>query len=579
MPIFDNLGLVPAPDDANDYKKIKIQEIVPPPEDKAKYKIDESTLIPSPKDDNYSPNIQRDFVKDLAPDNTVDLTQSVNDTVLPDNAESFDPVDDTIVVAPPLTLFTEDGEDVIGRENILLPSDTTEYTQESQMEVLPEVPLDPDISRSGPDGPPIDDEDYTIVPTLEILPDPNPDLQRNIFDVALAPIGEIGTGSFNAIDEALEGPSLPGDTSSQGNSILDQLFTGANQIFDMIGLPFPASITNLYQMTQTIEGYIEDPRMLWSELKDAAFGFIFAKEGESNWDDELGLIKSPEDSQYEAISGAYFPDDYGAADAENPIAEGVANQERADQIADDIAYSQFSFQGRKSVVGVSMRLNHLWDMRMEPWTPDLTKPEYCVLPPMLDHISEAYAAKSSGRSTESYKREGVATRLADWEDTMPILSYDLDFKTLANKEVELYGGSVISIPEIIRRTSHLTIQVLDDENKRWRRWFQHALEKMYDEETAVIVPYKHCCMKITLFQYRTDYRILSHKVFLGVIKNYQVLSSGSGQGAGAADLIDVEWSIVGELPVNSVINRNKDLAQAVDDGTDVKEVAEFVNIV
>lgn len=555
MAIFDGIGdLIPAPDDKgihdDDGREIPL---VPLPK---------SVVIPKVRDAEYN-----------LPDDQIDSTNvgiELDDdgAYFPDENINLTPVKEDVVLPIGVTMTPE-------VEALLFPQDALVPEIEEEVSIPDGVDL-PEIeegSLGAPDGGiiPVADEDSPLLPISSGGTSPlDPDFVG-------APVDVNPYTVIDDFDGSLDGIVLSPSGINYSDTIIDRLFTKATDILDFIRVPVPQSIESLYTKIQEIEGYLSDPKSFAIQVRENVLGLLLGPNTEDRFDPKIGLIKIPKNARGSLMNvnwGQYDLDGtkeaaarnaelIGIENGENLLTEGYVKEERMKEISDDIRESQFAFQGRKSTVGVTLRLNHLWDLAFEPYS-DPKLGIQCVLPSLFNHISTAYDNKKNQVVTESYlerDKDGNSIRenpVADWEDSMPILSYDLDYMSLASRDLELYGGSTISIPEIIKRNSLLTTQVLDDENKRWRRWFQRALDTICPpaagEQTAsgaqngsIVVPYKNACMKATLYQYRTDSHILSHKVFLVLLKNYQVISSGAGGGAGTPDILDIEWSIVGEI--------------------------------
>lgn len=520
MPIFENInGLVKPPSDQNDYSIFNIVPIISPPSDANDYEPSEENND-LPDSDSYGAPEQEPILPEGEGIGDLDL-----ETELP-ISEPIGNLDSAPDLPPSLLHLGTIGEDTD------LPLGDT-IGEMDAVPIFPEgaIPLDLELFQPLGILPAGDELEDTVPFTQETPP---ADDETYTFETDTA-----GTsGSFTYVS--------PPDTGiNWSNTWSDQLFTGLNNVLDFLGLPMPEGLTSIYQNIQTVEGFIEDPRMLLNLAVDKAKGFIFPGKKDGAWIDAKGLMGLPEDRRYELIDGIYKTNEVPFIEM---TTQNVSDDQYLDGIIEDIGKEAFAFQGRKSAVGVTMRLNHLWDVKMKPYAhngitfvPDMGTAESAF------YGNETKNEKASRLGTEKYRRKTDAVNNKDWEDSMPVLSYDLDFKTLSNKEVELFGGATIMVPEIIRRTSHLSMQILDDENKRWRRWLQRYMEAMYNETNNIVKPYKHCCMQVTIYQYRADWKILSHKEFLVTLKNYQAISSGSGGGNGNADVIDLEWSIVGEL--------------------------------
>lgn len=559
MAIFDGIGdLIPAPDDKGVYNN----------------KENDIPIVPLPKSIVLPKERYEDPILPDDQENAINEGNEIEDQgeLFPEGNNSLVPVKENILLPIGVDLSAE-VEEILFPKGVIIPEIIDDViTPESE----PILVIDESSLQDTPKGvilqPVIEDE-----PTLPLVIDtdiPVDDIVVGAPKDATFYIENEDSSSLNT------GIVLSPKGINYSDTIIDRLFTKATDIFDFIRVPVPQSLISLYSKIQEIEGFLSDPKSFAIQVRENVLGFLLGTNTEDKFDPKIGIVMIPKDPLEDifyfsnSTSKAQIDRDNelkGISAGEMKIIEGYVNKERDKQISDDILESQFSFQGRKSTVGVTLRLNHLWDLRFEPYN-DSDLGIRCVLPKMYDTISTAYENTINKASTERYReidhidKKGNKVYLGeakvfDWEDTLPVLSYDLDYLSLASRDVELYGGSTISIPEIIRRNSLLTTQILDDENKRWRRWFQRALDSMCpppinigggESDGGVVVPYKNCCMKATLYQYRTDSHILSHKVLLVLLKNYQVTSSGAGGGAGTPDIIDAEWSIVGEIENYSV---------------------------
>lgn len=603
MAIFDGLGdLVPAPDDKGVYNRENEIPIVPLPKSIVLPKVkDEGIVLPDDQKDTASEGIEILDDGEYFPEASNNLTPIKEDLKLPTGQDIVEIIDDASL---PIEVDLPEIDDTvlfpIGQPIVII--------DESALQETPE----------GVDLPSIDED----LPSLPISTESTLPAE----DILILSPKDVNTYLKNGDEEtagSLEGVIIRPQGINYSDTIIDRLFTKITDVLDFVRVPVPESVISLYSKIQEIEGYLSDPKSFAIQVRENILGLLLGSNVEDRFDPKVGVIMRPTDNranlimingnQYD-ISGtsealARNNEIAGILEGQNILTEGYVNAERFKQISDDILESQFAFQGRKSTVGVTLRLTHLWDLRFEPYNDPELGIE-CVLPDMYDHISTAYENALAKKTSEKYlerDKDGNSLRenpLSDWEDSLPVLSYDLDYLALASRDLELYGGSTISIPEIIKRNSLITTQILDDENKRWRRWFQRALDTMCPppkgevttsgaSNGSVVVPYKNCCMKATLYQYRTDSHILSHKVFLVLLKNYQVTSTGAGGGAGSPDVIDAEWSIVGEItqyagaPVKKYANRSQRKKDHPDDtSTDKIETAEskkypgkYINIV
>lgn len=368
-------------------------------------------------------------------------------------------------------------------------------------------------------------------------------------------------------------PKAFGIGINTSDTIVDRVFTKINDVFEYIHLPTPDAIVDLYKTSQRIEGVIADPlsagkQFLENTIYDALHpsskidGGVLPRD--ANTYSKKVNVEDPllpsDDNDYEKLmkrgTGAKRP-----TPGEKYISElsGIEWDQMKDSTSEtQYLYHQgeggneeveFEFQGRKTVGDLTMRLNHLWDLKIEPYHHKGI--DRGVVPPMLS--STDYKMNQTPYYTGALQLNNyVYQKLTDY---VPVLAYDLDMKMLNSKELELFSGSSIAVPEVIRYNSNMNLQILDDENKRWRRWFQTYSENMYNEKYSTVTPYKNSCLQITIYQYRSDWKVLSKQILLCTLRNYNMKSDGAG--IGSPDILDISLSVVGaiELPESeSILN-------------------------
>jgi hypothetical protein len=408
---------------------------------------------------------------------------------------------------------------------------------------------------------PIFNSDLGFVP---LPPSQTPETSTNPVDIVSLSGGV--AGAYNDLVELpLSSNGIESGTNT-ANTFIDEIFTTIEDVSNIIHLPVPDDVKKIYGVTQYVEGVISDPLNEAKRLTSQALFSLFdpdkngGNEGMlprfqgDNWTVSEERKKEISKSGKDGFSIAK-PKDANTYDIllNNPNTDTnnkdvTGNEETENQFqykkGDQEPLPEFQFNGRDTIKNLTMRLTHLWDMSITPF--DYKDIPNLAVPPM--DINENYALDINKSPYYGNALKVNPEKLnVNTSNYIPILSYDMDVKTLVNKEVELFSGSSIAVPEIIRYTSHLSLQILDDENKRWRRWFQTYSENLYNEETSVVTPYKNSCLKINIYQYRSDRKILSSHEMLVTLKNYQMISTGTGEGN--ADIIDAEFSIVGEIEV------------------------------
>jgi len=324
------------------------------------------------------------------------------------------------------------------------------------------------------------------------------------------------------------------------NTFVDDIYTRINDVFEYIQLPTPEFLQDIYGVTQQIENVINDPiSTVRNEIQKNLYDLLHPKEKNIFPVDRMkSYSKSEEIKSLDLINGT-------TGFRAPLVKESLASTERL-STGEDISRIDEpelirSFKGRESLKDVTLRSIDLWDIQIEPF-------EYNGIPNLwVPPIQQSDNAAVNLTSKYGNLFPKVIPSVTDY---MPILSYDLDLKTLTTKQLDLYGGSSIAVPDLIRYTSQMSLQIVDDENKRWRRWFQTYSENLYNQDDNSVAPYKNSSLLITLYQYRQDHKILSHNQYICSLSNYQMISSGAGMAS--TDVLDIELSIVGriELPSN-----------------------------
>lgn len=328
-----------------------------------------------------------------------------------------------------------------------------------------------------------------------------------------------------------------------GNTFIDRVYSDVSDVFSYLQLPVPNPINEIYKLTQTIEGVIQNPEGTIRELvRGKLYDLLHPNDPFTIPTDKHKEYKKSEDienlERMEGSEEVTFPTSGVRATLpeSDPRSLSRSITDRSGIPSDGSLPLVRSFVGRDSVKDVTLRSVDLWDFRIQAF-------EYNGVPnvwvPDIQQIENKILNSRNPYSKIIPLKDPIIT------DYMPITSYNLDLKTLTNKTLNLYGGSTIQVPELIRYNSQLTFQIVDDENKRWRRWLQTYSESLCDEMGNTVAPYKNSSLLVTLIQYRQDHRILAYNQYICGLANYQLISTGADSGS--VDVIDVELSILGRV--------------------------------
>jgi hypothetical protein len=324
------------------------------------------------------------------------------------------------------------------------------------------------------------------------------------------------------------------------NTFVDNVYTQVNDVFEYIQLPTPEVVSGIYGVTQRIEEVISDPiNFVRGAAQGALYDLLHPQDKNMFPKDVRASYPKPvEIAGLDLLTGSEGTPELSAGRAPLP-AKDSKSTDRLDSPSSVEGYDEVElvrdFKGRESLEDMTLRSSHLWDLKIEPFEYRGVKNEW--VPTVTQNEKNALLNRNSKYAKLFPK---VIPKVSDY---MPILSYNVDLKTLTTKQLELFGGSSIAVPDLIRYTSQMSIQIVDDENKRWRRWFQNYADNLYESTTNSVAPYKNSCLLITLYQYREDHKVLSHNRYICSLMNYQMISAGTGEVS--SDVLDIELSIVG----------------------------------
>jgi hypothetical protein len=240
------------------------------------------------------------------------------------------------------------------------------------------------------------------------------------------------------------------------------------------------------------------------------------------------LFQAPDDTQFESVS----MDDSRVSGMDSGTRMPSESREvtpNGTSLSQEDISGDLNFKGRESLEGIELASDHLWDITLEPFKYNGVG----YMPEYNKKVNEVQNGKSRAENPEKDI------------DHIPFLSYRLDHKTMGNKEVPMYKGATIQIPETNLVNSQLTTQVLETSNRRWFDYFNACAEAMYDEESNAVLPYKNCCHLMRIYTYRPDKKVIWERNLLVLLKNFIVAETGTSDASPVS--IDLEFSVVGDL--------------------------------
>lgn len=359
----------------------------------------------------------------------------------------------------------------------------------------------------------------------------------------------------NSLDNPTEGvlsPEIPFPLPENNplnvdlsNTIIDQVYTKISDFFQYVQMPVPDPLTEAYKITQGIENAIENPIDTLRRVAGEVIGGFTKELAGKNSKDLFPQDKHKDFKRQEDVIG--LEDENGNLKLDNqgvraPL--GQTDPRSSERLipklrSDGSLKLNRSFKGRESIKDLTLRTTDLWDLKLDKFTYNGIKNKWV---PDIISSDVKYLNQNNPYSNV------IPSKVPILSDYMPITSYNLDLKTLKTKTLSLFGNSTVQVPELISYNSQLTFQIVDDENKRWRRWFQEYSENLFNSEDNTVAPYKNSSLLVTLVQYRQDLRVLAYNKYICTLANYQMISMGSDSGS--TDVIDIELSIVGKVELS-----------------------------
>lgn len=203
------------------------------------------------------------------------------------------------------------------------------------------------------------------------------------------------------------------------------------------------------------------------------------------------------------------------------------------------AFKYFPFKGYKNLLGLSLDSTHTWDIRIEPFLGEINY-EGTQLPTKFSGLAPDSAYTPLFPITQL--TSGITFNYNDW---MPIVSYEYTEGSLEGREVALFGTSSIFIPLEFTSSGTINLVILDDENKSMVNYWTEYFNTVYDAKTHAVADYKDICFMITLYLYRGDRKITGICELIVIPTTYS--STFNGTDEPGHEPLSVGFKVVGQL--------------------------------
>ena len=196
-----------------------------------------------------------------------------------------------------------------------------------------------------------------------------------------------------------------------------------------------------------------------------------------------------------------------------------------------------SFKGYKTVQGLSIGTNYLWDFTLDNYFPTIWVDD------------ESTTGKERLMTVGTYAPQIPITIGAETKNTMgtfvPVLSFEYKDYVPTTTQVDLINGANIEFLTGLKRNNRLSVTFLDDENFTWSRYFDLYMRCIYDRENNCVAPYKQSVLKAGIALYNPLKKVYFYHQLLVIPIDFERRVEGE-ENPNALDF-NVEFCVVGDL--------------------------------
>lgn len=129
----------------------------------------------------------------------------------------------------------------------------------------------------------------------------------------------------------------------------------------------------------------------------------------------------------------------------------------------------------------------------------------------------------------------------------PVLSLSYTKSSLISKSFQVPFFN-LEIPISTERPSKMRMTLLDNSKRSFQYWLEDYVDKCFDIDNNIILPYKNILLHVTVYRYDMTLSKLYQGDYLGLISTHNL--AFNGENSHNANEIDLNLEIVGEYPAN-----------------------------
>jgi hypothetical protein len=215
-----------------------------------------------------------------------------------------------------------------------------------------------------------------------------------------------------------------------------------------------------------------------------------------------------------------------------------------------------SFRGRKSLEGMTLSSDFLWDLQFKPYWDDkvdadtpanerfvpsvVGKNLRSYVPPLPRSVAPVFLNNSVGSSSEA------ASNLYS-DGFIPIIEYEFGQYEITSEDIEVHNGMKLDFFSGVTFNWKLELTIVEDDDRTWSRYFDEYFESVFNRHTNSVAPYKQSCFRVRLYVYGTKLRYTFYRDVLVIPTQYTLDLEGGSDPSGQTSDLRVTFGIVGDF--------------------------------
>lgn len=215
---------------------------------------------------------------------------------------------------------------------------------------------------------------------------------------------------------------------------------------------------------------------------------------------------------------------------------------------DDLA-SEISFKGYKSLDGITLGSNHLWDLKLFVPNQDFFDGN---VEDSYGNGYDVYLPKNT--FLPSLSPFGIFDgnrQVLSYQDYQPIIEYEMGEYESSYETIPMYNDSQINIFTGLKFENRISITFLEDDQLSWHRYFDIVVRRIYSRQWNAVAPYKQAVFVARLLIYNSIRDVYFRKEFL--VHPISIVKKLDGASDPNALDFTVEFAVVGDLNINQSV--------------------------